>query len=77
MIGDINDASNQQLQEIKTMVVSTDHVAGIARESSANADGTAAASEEILASMKDISNAATALATMASEMQSMTSQFKI
>lgn len=77
MIGDINDASNQQLQEIKTMVDSTDHVAVIARESSANTTETAATSEEILASMKDISNAANALATMASEMQSMTSSFKI
>lgn len=77
MIGDINDASNQQLQEIKTMVASTDHVAGIARESSANAEGTAAASEEVLASMKEIGNAANDLARMASEMQLMTSHFKI
>lgn len=77
MIGDINDASKEQLQEIKTMVVSTDQVAVIARTSSANTTETAATSEEILASMKDISNAANALATMASEMQSMTSSFKI
>ncbi|EGO63472.1 methyl-accepting chemotaxis protein [Acetonema longum] len=77
MISDINTASNQQLQGMQQMVSSAGNVAVIARESSIGAHTTAAAIEEVTASMEEINSAAEALAKMAGELQIMVTKFKL
>lgn len=77
MIKDINAATNQQAEGVRTMASGTDQVAVIAREASAGAETTAAASEEVSASMEEIASAAQSLAELAGELQNMVSKFKI
>ncbi|MDR3592920.1 MAG: methyl-accepting chemotaxis protein [Negativicutes bacterium] len=77
MIGDINTASSRQLQGMQDMVSSAGHVAAIARQSSAGAQNTAAASQEMTASMEQIAQAAVALEKLAGELQTMVARFRI
>lgn len=77
MIEAINGAAKEQAQGMHAMVQSTGQVAVIARQSSASAETTAAASEEVTASMEEIAGASQALATMAGELQSLVTKFKI
>ncbi|MDU2064308.1 MAG: methyl-accepting chemotaxis protein [Sporomusaceae bacterium] len=77
MIREINTDSVQQRQGMQEMVRSAERVAAIARESNAGVQTTAAASEAVTVSMKEIADASESLAKMASGLQFMVSKFKI
>lgn len=77
LIGEMNTASKQQIVVMESMLAGTQQVADIARKSSANAQTTAAATEEITASMEGVASSADALAKTAAELQLLVSKFKI
>lgn len=77
MISEINTATGSQLQNTHEMADSIEKVAGIAKVSGENVQTTAAAGEEVSASIEEISKAAESLAKSAEELQTLVSTFII
>ena len=77
MISDINGAAAKQMHDMAKMEENTANVAVIACRTSDGAQASAAASQEITASMEEFANASQSLADLAGELQTMIARFKI
>jgi methyl-accepting chemotaxis protein len=76
-VNDIHAAIATQMEDMAKMEQNTTHVAAIANQTSNGAQASAAASEEVTASMEEIANASQALAGLANELQAMVAKFNI
>lgn len=73
----MNADAGVQMTNMTAMANNITNVADIAKEASANAQGTAAASEEVTASIGEIAQGAEALAKSAEELQAMIAKFTV
>jgi methyl-accepting chemotaxis protein len=77
MVNDIHAAIARQMADMVQMEQNTTRVAAIANQTSSGVQASAAASEEVTASMEEITHASQSLAGLASELQAMVAKFKI
>lgn len=77
LISDISVATNQQVDNMKTMADSAKLVAVIAGQTSVGAENTAVASQGVSVSIGEIASASQSLASLASDLQAMVAKFRL